>query len=56
MTGARAAVVAETVRTDGAEPAAKLLLDKIGRRSCGRAPAGPRPGRGRRPQLTPDQA
>ncbi|MEU4549160.1 glycosyltransferase [Nonomuraea dietziae] len=30
-TGARAAVVAETVRTDGAELAAKLLLDKIGR-------------------------
>jgi vancomycin aglycone glucosyltransferase len=30
-TGARAAVVAETVCTDGAELAAKLLLDKIGR-------------------------
>ncbi|SDL21082.1 vancomycin aglycone glucosyltransferase [Nonomuraea jiangxiensis] len=30
-TGARAAVVAETVRTDGAEVAAKLLLDMIGR-------------------------
>ncbi|MGW6505572.1 glycosyltransferase [Nonomuraea angiospora] len=30
-TGARAAVVAETVRTDGAERAAKLLLDLIGR-------------------------
>ncbi|MEU9885404.1 glycosyltransferase [Sphaerisporangium sp. NPDC051011] len=30
-TGARAAVVAETVRTDGAEQAAKLLLDMIGR-------------------------
>ncbi|GAB3974626.1 glycosyltransferase [Actinoallomurus acanthiterrae] len=29
-TGARAAVVAETVRTDGAELAAKLLLDRIG--------------------------
>ena len=30
-TGARAAAVAETVRTDGAELAAKLLLDMIGR-------------------------
>ncbi|MFC4016118.1 glycosyltransferase [Nonomuraea purpurea] len=30
-TGARAAAVAETVRTDGAEQAAKLLLDMIGR-------------------------
>ncbi|MGW0196591.1 glycosyltransferase [Nonomuraea sp. NPDC003201] len=29
--GARAATVAETVRTDGAEQAAKLLLDMIGR-------------------------
>ncbi|MEV8632917.1 glycosyltransferase [Streptosporangium sp. NPDC051023] len=34
-TGARAAVVAETVRTDGAELAAKLLLDKIGRSASG---------------------
>ncbi|WAL69702.1 glycosyltransferase [Amycolatopsis cynarae] len=34
-TGARAAAVAETVRTDGAELAAKLLLDMIGRRGRG---------------------